>query len=124
HSLFACNRIADAADRTDSRSERERTGPAGPELHWNLGSPGLVHGLHGPSEFEFLLLSGAHPASLDPGAVPARAGLFNMGRQPAVNAGGACYCVTLHFAYGSNMCRARMRRRCPGAEPIGAAWLF
>jgi Gamma-glutamyl cyclotransferase, AIG2-like len=27
--------------------------------------------------------------------------------------------MTLHFAYGSNMSRALMRRRCPGAEPLG-----
>jgi gamma-glutamylcyclotransferase (GGCT)/AIG2-like uncharacterized protein YtfP len=29
----------------------------------------------------------------------------------------------LHFAYGSNMDRASMRRRCPGARAIGPAWL-
>ena len=29
----------------------------------------------------------------------------------------------LHFAYGSNMDRAAMRRRCPGASAVGAAWL-
>jgi gamma-glutamylcyclotransferase (GGCT)/AIG2-like uncharacterized protein YtfP len=31
--------------------------------------------------------------------------------------------MTLHFAYGSNMSRALMRRRCPGAKPLGAARL-
>src|SRR5262249_60569565 len=29
----------------------------------------------------------------------------------------------LHFAYGSNMDAAAMRRRCPGAEPLGPARL-
>ena len=29
----------------------------------------------------------------------------------------------LHFAYGSNMDAAAMRRRCPGAEPLGTARL-
>ena len=29
----------------------------------------------------------------------------------------------LHFAYGSNMDRAAMRRRCPTAAAVGAAWL-
>ena len=29
----------------------------------------------------------------------------------------------LHFAYGSNMDRAAMRRRCPGASAVGVAWL-
>jgi len=29
----------------------------------------------------------------------------------------------LHFAYGANMSRAVMRRRAPGAEPVGAAML-
>jgi len=29
----------------------------------------------------------------------------------------------LHFAYGSNMSAALMRRRCPGARPEGCAWL-
>jgi cation transport regulator ChaC len=27
--------------------------------------------------------------------------------------------MTLHFAYGSNMNREPMRRRCPGAQPLG-----
>jgi hypothetical protein len=31
--------------------------------------------------------------------------------------------MTLHFAYGSNMSRALMRRRCPGARPLGPARL-
>ena len=31
--------------------------------------------------------------------------------------------MTLHFAYGSNMSRALMRRRCPGATALGAARL-
>jgi hypothetical protein len=31
--------------------------------------------------------------------------------------------VTFHFAYGSNMNRAVMRRHAPGAEPIGVATL-
>jgi gamma-glutamylcyclotransferase (GGCT)/AIG2-like uncharacterized protein YtfP len=31
--------------------------------------------------------------------------------------------MTLHFAYGSNMSRALMRRRCPGARALGAARL-
>jgi len=31
--------------------------------------------------------------------------------------------VTFHFAYGSNMSRAVMRRHMPGAEPIGVATL-
>jgi gamma-glutamylcyclotransferase (GGCT)/AIG2-like uncharacterized protein YtfP len=31
--------------------------------------------------------------------------------------------MTSYFAYGSNMSRAAMRRRCPTAEPIGAARL-
>jgi len=31
--------------------------------------------------------------------------------------------MTLHFAYGSNMNRALMRRRCPTAEPLGPARL-
>jgi cation transport regulator ChaC len=31
--------------------------------------------------------------------------------------------VTLHFAYGSNMSRAVMRRHAPGAEPVGVAEL-
>jgi hypothetical protein len=31
--------------------------------------------------------------------------------------------MTLHFAYGSNMSRALMRRRCPGAAPLGPARL-
>jgi AIG2 family protein len=44
-----------------------------------------------------------------------------VGRNPADNgkAGG----VTLHFAYGSNMSRAVMRRHAPGAEPVGVATL-
>src|SRR5262249_52181728 len=29
----------------------------------------------------------------------------------------------LHFAYGSNMDRAAMRRRCPDASAVGVAWL-
>jgi len=36
--------------------------------------------------------------------------------------------MTLHFAYGSNMSRAQMGARCPGAEPLGTAdlahWRF
>jgi hypothetical protein len=32
--------------------------------------------------------------------------------------------VTLHFAYGSNMSRALMSGRCPGAEALGTATLF
>jgi hypothetical protein len=31
--------------------------------------------------------------------------------------------MTLHFAYGSNMSRAQMGARCPGARPLGAAIL-
>jgi len=31
--------------------------------------------------------------------------------------------ATLHFAYGSNMDREQMSRRCPGAEYVGAASL-
>jgi hypothetical protein len=31
--------------------------------------------------------------------------------------------VTLHFAYGSNMSRALMSARCPGAEALGTATL-
>jgi gamma-glutamyl AIG2-like cyclotransferase len=31
--------------------------------------------------------------------------------------------MTLHFAYGSNMSRALMRRRCPGAHAVGPARL-
>jgi gamma-glutamylcyclotransferase (GGCT)/AIG2-like uncharacterized protein YtfP len=31
--------------------------------------------------------------------------------------------VTLHFAYGSNMSRALMLRRCPGAQALGVATL-
>jgi gamma-glutamylcyclotransferase (GGCT)/AIG2-like uncharacterized protein YtfP len=31
--------------------------------------------------------------------------------------------MTLHFAYGSNMSRALMRRRCPGARALGPAQL-
>jgi hypothetical protein len=31
--------------------------------------------------------------------------------------------MTLHFAYGSNMSSALMRRRCPGAAPLGPARL-
>ena len=31
--------------------------------------------------------------------------------------------MTLYFAYGSNMSRAAMRRRCPGAREIGSAVL-
>jgi cation transport regulator ChaC len=31
--------------------------------------------------------------------------------------------VTFHFAYGSNMSRAVMRRHAPGAEPVGVATL-
>jgi hypothetical protein len=31
--------------------------------------------------------------------------------------------MTLHFAYGSNMSRALMSRRCPGAEALGPARL-
>jgi len=31
--------------------------------------------------------------------------------------------MTLHFAYGSNMSRALMGKRCPGAEAIGIATL-
>ena len=31
--------------------------------------------------------------------------------------------MTLHFAYGSNMSRAVMRRHAPGAEPVGVATL-
>ena len=31
--------------------------------------------------------------------------------------------MTLYFAYGSNMSRAAMARRCPGARAIGAATL-
>ena len=36
---------------------------------------------------------------------------------------GADYAVTLHFAYGSNMSRTLMRRRCPGARGLGPARL-
>ena len=43
-----------------------------------------------------------------------------MGGDAAERAGGA---VTLHFAYGSNMSRAVMRRHAPGARPVGAAML-
>jgi hypothetical protein len=38
-------------------------------------------------------------------------------------AGGRVRAVTLHFAYGSNMSRAVMRRHAPGAEPVGVAAL-
>jgi hypothetical protein len=31
--------------------------------------------------------------------------------------------MTLHFAYGSNMCRAQMGARCPTARPLGTATL-
>jgi hypothetical protein len=31
--------------------------------------------------------------------------------------------MTLHFAYGSNMSRAQMGARCPGARPVGIATL-
>jgi cation transport regulator ChaC len=31
--------------------------------------------------------------------------------------------MTLHFAYGSNMSRAAMRQRCPGARAVGPARL-
>jgi cation transport regulator ChaC len=31
--------------------------------------------------------------------------------------------VTLYFAYGANMHRPTMRRRCPGAQPLGPARL-
>jgi hypothetical protein len=31
--------------------------------------------------------------------------------------------MSLHFAYGSNMSRALMRMRCPGATPLGTATL-
>jgi hypothetical protein len=31
--------------------------------------------------------------------------------------------MTLHFAFGSNMSRALMRRRCPGAHGLGPARL-
>lgn len=31
--------------------------------------------------------------------------------------------LRVYFAYGSNMSRAQMRRRCPGATPIGTATL-
>jgi hypothetical protein len=31
--------------------------------------------------------------------------------------------MTLHFGYGSNMCRALMGARCPGATPLGPATL-
>jgi Gamma-glutamyl cyclotransferase, AIG2-like len=31
--------------------------------------------------------------------------------------------VTLHFAYGSNMSREPMQRRCPGAQPLGPSRL-
>ena len=31
--------------------------------------------------------------------------------------------MTLHFAYGSNMSRALMSARCPGAEALGTATL-
>jgi AIG2-like family len=31
--------------------------------------------------------------------------------------------MTLHFAYGSNMSRAHMGARCPGASPLGTATL-
>jgi hypothetical protein len=36
-----------------------------------------------------------------------------------------CYCdpMTLHFAYGSNMCRVHMRARCPHARAIGTMTL-
>jgi AIG2-like family len=37
--------------------------------------------------------------------------------------GGRARGVTLHFAYGSNMSRAVMRRHAPGAEAIGVATL-
>lgn len=30
---------------------------------------------------------------------------------------------TLYAAYGSNLNRAQMRSRCPGAKPLGAGWL-
>jgi len=44
-----------------------------------------------------------------------------MGRDPA--SGRKTRRVTLHFAYGSNMNRAVMRRHAPDAEPIGVATL-
>ena len=31
--------------------------------------------------------------------------------------------TTLYFAYGSNLDGRQMRRRCPSAEAVGAAWL-
>jgi hypothetical protein len=31
--------------------------------------------------------------------------------------------MTLHFAYGSNMCRAQIGARCPTAKPLGPATL-
>ena len=37
--------------------------------------------------------------------------------------GGKARGVTLHFAYGSNMSRAVMRRHAPDAEPVGVATL-
>ena len=44
-----------------------------------------------------------------------------MGRNPTH--GRKARRVTFHFAYGSNMNRAVMRRHAPGAEPIGVASL-
>src|SRR5262245_12145172 len=35
----------------------------------------------------------------------------------------ACRPMTLHFAYGSNMSRALMEKRCPGARALGVATL-
>jgi hypothetical protein len=41
---------------------------------------------------------------------------------------GTISAMTLHFAYGSNMSRALMAMRCPGARPLGtvslAGWRF
>src|SRR5262249_6931161 len=46
--------------------------------------------------------------------------LLALDRDPPV---GAATAVTLHFAYGSNMSRALMGARCPGAVALGVATL-
>src|SRR5262249_33927702 len=50
------------------------------------------------------------------------------GRDGRSRSGHPGVCVTLHFAYGSNMSRAAMSVRCPGARALGLAsvggWRF
>src|SRR5262249_45674755 len=64
------------------------------------------------------------PEAADLPRLPAGAGVVRVlagdGRAPQRRAGPA---MTLYFAYGANMERAAMRKRCPGATALGIAAL-